>query len=120
MQELPALFLDQIRNLLGEDDEFEAFVHSYEEERGYGLRYNPLKFHREEFLREMPFSLKPVLWSREGFFYLNEDRPGKHVFHEAGAYYIQEPSAMIVTELLDPQPGERVLDLCAAPGGKST
>ncbi len=118
MQQLPESFLDQIRNLLG--DEFDDFVRSYDEERGYGLRYNPLKFQKEEFLREMPFPLEPVLWSREGFFYLKNDRPGKHVFHEAGAYYIQEPSAMVVTELLDPKPGEFVLDLCAAPGGKST
>ncbi len=119
MKQLPSEFLDQMRQLLG-DDEFKAFLQSYEEERGYGLRYNPLKLQKEDFLSKMPFPLEPGSWSREGFFYLNSDRPGKHVFHEAGAYYIQEPSAMIVTELLDPQPGERILDLCAAPGGKST
>ncbi len=119
MKQLPAEFLDQIQELL-DNDEFNTFLQSYDEERGYGLRYNPLKFQKDEFLREMPFPLEPVPWSREGFFYLQSDRPGKHVFHEAGAYYIQEPSAMIVTELLDPQPGERILDLCAAPGGKST
>ena len=47
-------------------------------------------------------------------------RPGRHPFHEAGAYYIQEPSAMSVAEALSPKPGEQILDLCAAPGGKST
>lgn len=51
---------------------------------------------------------------------MNQDRPGRHPFHEAGVYYIQEPSAMAVVTFLDPKPGESVLDLCAAPGGKTT
>ena len=66
------------------------------------------------------FGLSPVSWCAEGNYYDQKTRPGKHVLHEAGIYYIQEPSAMAVTVLLDPQPGERILDLCAAPGGKTT
>ena len=64
--------------------------------------------------------LTQVPWVKEGYYYPLEARPGKHPFHEAGLYYIQEPSAMSVVELLDPKPGDHVLDLCAAPGGKSS
>ncbi len=63
--------------------------------------------------------LSPVPWAEDGYYYQPSDQPGKHPFHEAGIYYIQEPSAMAPVELLEVQPGERILDLCAAPGGKS-
>ncbi len=99
---------------------YDAFLASYEKERTYGLRYNPLKASREDFLREAPFALRAVPWAEEGFYYEPSEQPGRHMLHEAGAFYIQEPSAMAVVPLLDPQPGERILDLCAAPGGKST
>lgn len=68
----------------------------------------------------MPFPLQKISWAREGFYYDTASQPGRHVLHEAGVYYIQEPSAMAVVEALAPQPGERILDLCAAPGGKTT
>jgi NOL1/NOP2/sun family putative RNA methylase len=65
--------------------------------------------------------MEPVPWCEEGFYYQHElDRPGKHVYHAAGLYYIQDASAMSPAEALEPQPGEKVLDLCAAPGGKTT
>ncbi len=74
----------------------------------------------------LPFHLEPVPWSRETFV-LGDDagqgetgRPGKHPYHAAGLYYLQDPSATAPVELLDPQPGETILDLAAAPGGKST
>ena len=70
--------------------------------------------------QSLTFHLTPVPWCPTGFYYDPETRPGLHPYHAAGAYYLQEPSAMAPAELLDPQPGERVLDLCAAPGGKST
>ncbi len=115
---LPAAFLERMKRQLGSD--YEAFAASYDRERTYGLRYNPLKAKREDFLQRMPFALRSVPWAEEGFYYEPAAQPGRHMLHEAGAYYIQEPSAMAVTPLLDPQPGERILDLCAAPGGKST
>ncbi|MBO5208618.1 MAG: RsmB/NOP family class I SAM-dependent RNA methyltransferase [Lachnospiraceae bacterium] len=115
---LPEAFIERMQRLLGE--EYTEFLASYEKERLYGLRYNPLKTDRETFLAKMPFSLEKVMWAQEGFYYQAEQQPGKHPFHEAGAYYIQEPSAMSVVEVLDPKPGEKILDLCAAPGGKST
>ncbi|WP_438448624.1 RsmB/NOP family class I SAM-dependent RNA methyltransferase [Gorillibacterium sp. sgz5001074] len=116
---LPAAFVEKMRGLLGEA-EFEAFADSYGEERHYGLRSNPLKLSPEELKERVPFRLSPVPWAPEGFYYGEGDRPGKHPYYHAGLYYIQEPSAMAPVELLDVQPGDRVLDLCAAPGGKTT
>lgn len=115
---LPTAFTDKMKDLLGE--EYEAFRASYEEDKAQGLRMNPLKTSIDRFAAISPFALRKVPWAKEGFCYGREDRPGKHPYHEAGLYYIQEPSAMAVGELVDPQPGERVLDLCAAPGGKTT
>lgn len=117
MINLPGDFLDRMERLLG--NEYDDFLKSYEKSRQYGIRRNPLKVGKEAFER-MEFGLKKVPWADEGYYYDDDTKPGKHPYHEAGAYYIQEPSAMAVAELLDAKPGEKVLDLCAAPGGKST
>ena len=103
-------------------DACDTFLASYEKERALGLRVNTMKVPAAEFAgqNQALFSLRPVSWCREGFYYDRESRPGRHPYHEAGVYYIQEPSAMAVVALLAPKPGERVLDLCAAPGGKTT
>ncbi|TCS83169.1 RsmF rRNA methyltransferase first C-terminal domain-containing protein [Tepidibacillus fermentans] len=118
MVQLPQAFLLRMQQLLGES--FESFRRSYEQSQTHGLRVNTLKIDIPSFLQSVPFSLESIPWTKEGFYYKEEDRPGKHPFHSAGLYYIQEPSAMAVTEVLDPQPGEKILDLSAAPGGKST
>lgn len=115
---LPEVFVDRMQRLLG--GEYEAFAESYGQGRQYGLRRNLLKGTEEEFIKVMPFPLEPVSWAREGYYYDAQALPGRHVLHEAGAYYIQEPSAMAAVEALAPKPGERILDLCAAPGGKTT
>lgn len=115
---LPENFLERIREMLGE--EYPLFLQSYEEESCHALRINTLKCNREYFLKKAPFQLTEVPWSKAGYYYNKDDRPGRHPYHDAGVYYIQEASAMAPVEYLDPQPGERILDLCAAPGGKST
>lgn len=117
MQQLPIDFIEKMKALL--QDESEEFFRGYECERQYGFRRNPLKIEKESF-EKLPFGLKKLAWANEGYYYDGETRPGRHPYHEAGAYYIQEPSAMMVAELLDVKPGEKILDLCAAPGGKST
>jgi NOL1/NOP2/sun family putative RNA methylase len=118
---LPKSYVRRMEEMLGA--EAEAFLQAYHEPRAYGLRLNArklddLKIPRER-LREL-FRLEPVPWCSEGFYYAPETRPGPHPYHAAGLYYIQEPSAMTSAELLDVRPGELVLDLAAAPGGKST
>ena len=118
MINLPAAFTERMKQMLGR--EYDAFIASYDKERSQGLRVNGLKTDPAEFAKTAPFSLNPVAWAAEGFAYGAEDRPGRHPYHDAGVYYIQEPSAMIAASLLNPQPGEMILDLCAAPGGKST
>ncbi len=115
---LPQEFKDRMKLMLG--NEYPAFLQSFEEPAYQALRVNPLKGTKEDFLNKAPFSLTPVPWEKNGFYYGNGDSPGKHPYHAAGAYYMQEPSAMVPAAYLNAQPGERVLDLCAAPGGKST
>lgn len=118
--QLPQDFMVRMQEMLG--DEYDAFLQSYENTNYQALRVNRLKGTVDEFFSECSFAgeLSPVTWTCDGFYYPETIRPGKHPYHEAGVYYIQEPSAMMPAALLDPQPGERILDLCAAPGGKST
>ena len=111
---LPEAFLQRTKAQLG--DEYEAFLRSLERPRAVALRFNPLKGERPQ----LPFVGENVPWEPNGFYYEPTARPGLHPYHEAGVYYLQEASAMSAVSLLDPQPGERVCDLCAAPGGKST
>ncbi len=118
MINLPSAFTERMKKMLGE--EYEDFLASYEIERSHGLRVNILKADPERFAESSPFSLEKISWTPEGYKYSDEDRPGRHPYHDAGVYYIQEPSAMITVSLLNPKPGEKILDLCAAPGGKST
>ncbi len=114
---LPAIFEERMEELLGM--EYPAFREKMDGEPFYGLRVNTLKISVERFLELAPFQLRPIPWVPEGFYYNEAERPGKHPFFHAGLYYIQEPSAMSPVALLDPQPGETVLDTCAAPGGKT-
>ena len=111
---LPEEFLNRMKVQLGE--EYPAFLASLERPRAVALRFNPLK-------GEMPalsFVGENVPWEPMGYYYDPQSRPGLHPYHEAGVYYLQEASAMAPVQLLNPQPGERVCDLCAAPGGKTT
>lgn len=118
--ELPKAFLEKMERLLKE--EYQDFLKSYEETPKQGLRINPLKkLSDSQILRlKERFRLESIPWAEGGYYYDAQTRPGKSPFHEAGVYYIQEPSAMAVVELLKPVGGERILDLCAAPGGKTT
>jgi len=119
LSEIPAAFLERMARLLG--DEYPAFLTSYDMLPSVGLRVNTLKIAPEVFRQIAPFELAPVPWCAAGFTITGDDvEPGKHPYHAAGLYYLQDPSAMAVAELLDPQPGERVLDLASAPGGKAT
>jgi len=114
---LPEEFVDKMQGLMG--DEFDSYLESYKKPRFYGLRVNTLKISVEDFLKISPFHLEPVPWTTDGFYYREGDNPGRHPYYYAGLYYIQEPSAMLPGAVIGVRPGERVLDLCAAPGGKS-
>ena len=113
---VPQGFETRMRSLLGE--EYAAFAASYDRPRNVGLRLNPLKTDTPPALER--FSLKPVPWEQNGYYYDIDTRPGLSAYHDAGLYYLQEASAMAPVGLLDVRPGMKVLDLCAAPGGKTT
>ncbi len=138
---LPAGFADRMRRLLGE--EYPAFLASYGKPRRPALRVNPLRLDganrvsggnadsipgsapdgdSDRVRALLPFLAERVPFAADGWYYPDDPalRPGRHPYHEAGLYYIQEASAMIPAALCPPRPGERVLDLCAAPGGKAT
>ena len=111
---LPEAFLTRMEAQLGE--EYGQYLASLDRPRAVALRFNPLK----GTMPQLPFVGESVLWEPMGYYYDPQARPGLHPFHEAGVYYLQEASAMSAVALLDPWPGERVCDLCAAPGGKTT
>lgn len=115
---LPESFELRMKDMLGE--EYEEYQASLDIPSYHGLRVNTAKISVEEFLRISPFSLKPVPWCANGFYYEDTDQPAKHPYYYAGLYYIQEPSAMTPASVLPVEEGDRVLDICAAPGGKST
>ncbi|MBR5467759.1 MAG: RsmB/NOP family class I SAM-dependent RNA methyltransferase [Firmicutes bacterium] len=116
--ELPFKYTEKMKTLLG--GEFDEYMASFDDSRFYGLRINTLKLSAEEFEKKNIFSLKKVHWCDTGFYYEENARPAKHPYYHAGLYYLQEPSAMSSAEVLPIEEGDRVLDLCAAPGGKTT
>ena len=116
--ELPIEFETEMRELLGA--EYDLFISSLDRPRHFGLRVNNLKISTEDFLKICPFTLKKVPWTDNGFYYIDEEKPTHHPYYFAGLYYIQEPSAMTPAALLPVNKGDAVLDMCAAPGGKST
>lgn len=116
---LPKAFEEKMKLLLKE--EFEDYIACYEEPRFYGLRVNTAKISVEEFRKICPFEIHPIPWIENGFYYDGDQiQPSKHPYYYAGLYYLQEPSAMTPANRLPVSPGERVLDVCAAPGGKAT
>ncbi len=119
---LPEAFCARIKMMLG--DEYEAFLSAYDRPSTPSLRLNPLKKNDicPTDIANLTCIGENVPWAKNGYYYdpNSETRPGKHPYHEAGAYYIQEASAMLPASLFPTLEGEKVLDLCAAPGGKST
>ncbi|MCU6746656.1 MULTISPECIES: RsmF rRNA methyltransferase first C-terminal domain-containing protein [Lachnospiraceae] len=116
---LPKLFEEKMQTLLGAD--YEKYIQCFEEERHYGLRVNTNKISVEDFLKIAPWHLEPIPWIHNGFYYDGEVvQPAKHPYYFAGLYYLQEPSAMTPADRLPICPGDKVLDVCAAPGGKAT
>ena len=114
---LPEKYIEKMKELLG--DEFNDYLESFNERRYCGLRANTLKISPNELKNMVDWQLEPVKWCDCGFYYNEEIRPAKHPFYNAGLYYIQEPSAMSTGASLPVEPGDRVLDLCAAPGVKA-
>lgn len=116
--DLPEAFVGNMRCLLG--DSYEDFLSSLGEGRRNALRVNRLRLSADSFESIAPFPVKRVPWTRNGYYVDYRDRPSQHPWYRAGVYYLQEPSAMAPAEILPVMPGDRVLDLCAAPGGKAT
>lgn len=111
-------FLTRMQEMLG--DNYPAFLESFQQPRTYGLRVNTSKISCEEFEKLAPFPIRPIPWVSNGYFYEEESRPARCPYYQAGLYYLQEPSAMTPASRIPVEPGDRVLDLCAAPGGKAT
>lgn len=113
---LPETYEKKLKSLLGE--EYDAYLSGFDRAYGQTLRWNPLKKMPAEFLRR--FAMQPVPWCETGYYYEGEERLSMHPYYYGGVYYLQEPCAMAPASFLPVRPGDRVLDLCAAPGGKTT
>ena len=117
MKQLPEAFIRRMKSQLP-TDEWEAFFAVYQREPYKGLRANTLKIAPEWLKGKLPLG-EGVAWEENGFYYEGE-KVGAHPYHAAGLVYSQEPSAMCAAPMLEVESGERVLDLCSAPGGKGT
>ncbi len=116
---LPNGFLDVMKETLRED--FDSYLEFLDKTPYRGMRINTLKADVEFIRKNIGFETKPLPFSNKGFYIDNDLKGvGNHPFHHCGAIYLQEPSAMSAVTVLDVQKGDKVLDLCAAPGGKST
>lgn len=113
---LPDKFCERMKNDL--QNEYDSFIASYEESPYIGLRVNTLKTDVQKFSETVDFCGERIYWCENGFYY--DGKKGNHPASVAGLFYSQEPSAMIAAELMPIGKGDKVLDLCAAPGGKST
>ena len=109
-------FVNEIREMLG--DELPAFLRALDEKPTLALRVNPLRPGAMESAKE--FIGDPVPWADNAYYIKENTRPGASLQHDLGAFYLQEASAMVSASVLQAQPGEKILDLCAAPGGKTT
>ena len=108
-----------MQDLLGE--EYSAYIESMQQRSQTAIRINTAKISLEQWAEICPFKTKPVPWTEKGFLTTDEQcNPAKHPYYYAGLYYIQEPSAMIPASILPVHEGDRILDVCAAPGGKAT
>ena len=117
--QLPETFLKQMKLLLGAD--YNEWLESYEKKPFAGLRINAAKITPEEWETSLcPFPFRKVPWTPNGYYISEDSRASRHPYYYAGLYYLQEPSAMAPASALPVKPGDKVLDLCAAPGGKST
>ncbi len=120
MISFPSLYEENMKKLLGEE-QYEAYLHTFERNYWQGLRVNTAKISIEEYKERCAQELRPVPWCPSGFYLTGETKDfSKHPDYAAGLYYLQEPSAMAPAAILPIEEGDWVLDLCAAPGGKST
>ena len=118
MEKLPEKFIERMKKQLPES-EWAAFFACYGQKPFKGVRLNPLRGNTEALKGLLPFVGAPVAWEENGYYTVME-KLGADPFHFAGVFYSQEPSAMCAAPLLEAKAGERVLDLCSAPGGKGT
>lgn len=117
-EQLPEKFVKRMEELL--DGEYPDFYESYDEKTYAGLRMNTLKITPEAYLKLTEQTLEGVSWCPTGFYYNGGKEYSKNSLYHAGLYYIQEPSAMFPAQALPVEAGDYILDMCAAPGGKST
>ncbi len=117
MIELPVKYKERMKKLLGE--EFSLYEKALNEEPVKGFRVNTDKIRLEEFEKINIFGSEKIPYVENGF-YLNYEKAGNHPYHHAGMIYIQEPGAMVPAECVDIKSDWKILDMCAAPGGKST
>lgn len=115
---IPNEFKKRFQKLM-EPWEYDEFISALSGDRVTGIRINRLKINLSEWCPMSPFKIEPVPWADGGYYFDEKERPGIHPYYHAGLYYIQEPSAMFPSGLIEAGPDDRVLDLCAAPGGKT-
>lgn len=117
MIKLPQEYIKRMQQLLGE--EYPLYEQALNEQSVRAFRVNTDKISLSDFEKINPFSCEKIEYVENGY-YFNAEHIGNHPYHHAGMIYIQEPAAMAPAECIQINPDWKILDMCAAPGGKST
>lgn len=117
-EKLDIKFIENMKEMLGNN--FDKYKKALGEPAIRGLRVNPLKIEKADFLSVFPYALKQVPYEENGFVLLSNEKLGNSPYHISGMIYMQEPSSMLAVASVEIEKGDKVLDMCAAPGGKST
>ncbi len=117
MKQLPTEFIKRMKAMLG--DGYGDYEKAINEPPVKAFRVNTDKISVSDFEKINPFGNQKISYVQNGY-YLDYEKAGNHPFHHAGMIYVQEPAAMAPAECIDIAPDSKILDMCAAPGGKST
>ena len=113
---IPKEFEERMKNII---PDYKKFVLECENDSIKGINVNINKISVDDFKKIFPYKISKIPYSDNSFYLEENVKLGTHPHHHAGLFYSQDPGACMPVNSIDIKDDYKVLDLCAAPGGKS-